>query len=175
MGDRAQVVDMTYPHIIDTFTFTSPLPQTQTIVNLLEPFDTYVWILTMVSIALIMALIKLAIHCKLGQSRHGHLWIVYSSMFKLQMPTRIPCSMFNVAIFSPWLMACVLFTTCYAGGIYSVLTVPYETRIDTLYDLAQAYADGRIKVLVPDIDFYRNLFQVKSLKLKNCLLLNKLL
>ncbi|CAG2164503.1 unnamed protein product [Oppiella nova] len=58
--DRREAVDLTYPYIIDDITFTSPPPKLYQTTSLFKPFDTNVWIWSLVMIAITSTLLRIS-------------------------------------------------------------------------------------------------------------------
>ena len=138
--ERAQEVSFSYPYIIDLVTFTTPLPKAQlNYMNLIQPFDAWIWISIVLMIALMFGL-----SLSLIRNKTNILWITISIVMRQQFHM-IP----NIRLMvSGWLLASVVLTSSYAGVIYYITATPLEVgRIDSIHELNSAQKLNKIKII----------------------------
>ena len=77
------------------------------------------------------------------------------------MPKHFPSSTSIRLIYLFWSFACLIIGTCYAGCLYSIMTIPIgNPAIDTIEKLAYEQAKGRIQVTVVEHSSYFQNFKV---------------
>ena len=154
--ERSQAVTYTYPYFIDLVTFICPLPRIKTNdLNLIEPFDFWIWILMALNTLLILVIGTLFF------KNESHMfWIIISIFMKQQIHLHSN----NIRrILFVWLLAGIVLTTSYAGVIYSILaSIVEENRIETLQELNLAQKTGKITVIGLNNGIYFNMIKVRS-------------
>src|ERR1700733_1090339 len=100
--------------MIDTIGFTSPLPRIQYFVNLFQPFDTYVWVLTTITtIALMFVFNK--------QFKGYGYWIIFS-----MNTLKTSKSSFQIKLLiGSWFIMLNILTLFYSGVLLSFITIPH--------------------------------------------------
>ena len=155
--DKQETVDLTYPHIIDDITFTSPPPKLDDFTSLFKPFDTNVWIWSLVMIAITSTLLRIS---NRSMSSMDSIWRIVS-IFLRQSIQNFKCKSFLIrVVLMSLLLGCMVLSTCYAGCVYSIIASNSGHRIQTIEDLANAQESGYLQTLSTDIPRNHRLFKV---------------
>lgn len=147
--ERSKFIDYTYPHMIDTICFTSPLPRIQYFVNLFQPFDTYVWVLTTITTIGLMFVFN-------HQFKGRGYWIIFS-MDKLKL-TKSPITLKILIAF--WFIFLNILSVSYGGVLHSLITIPHTYSIDTIDALLIAHKQGKMSIYSLDASAYNELVKV---------------
>ena len=155
--DRREAVDLTYPHIIDDITFTSPPPKLYQTTSLFKPFDISVWICSLFMIAITSTLLRISSG---SMSSMDSIWRIVS-IFLRQSVENFKCKRFMIrVVLMSLLLVCMVLSTCYAGCVYSIIASNSEHKIQTIEDLANAQESGYLQTLSTDIPRNHRLFKV---------------
>ena len=138
---RNQIIDFLYPHMINTYSFTSPLPQIKPFVNLFEPFDTYTWIS-------LLSTLFIVLFCK----------FLSKQLTLIKWPDM--GTLLTRYIWGINLLLNVIIRPCYSGCIYSLITLPHEYRIETLDELIWAQNCRQVQILIRPGIIWRHFFKV---------------
>ena len=147
--ERSKFIDYTYPHIIDTIGFTSPLPRIQYFVNLFQPFDTYVWGLTTITTIALMFVFKHIFNTK-------DFWIIFS-MDKLKLE-KSPITIKILIAF--WFIFLNILSVSYGGVLHSLIAIPHTYSIDTIDALSTAHKQGTVSIYSFETTPYNELVKV---------------
>ena len=151
--NRVKVVDHSYPYLIDSITFTSPLPTLYGYTNLLEPFDNHIWICIMSSILTIIT-VKYFIFGRLDFSP-------FRTLFGQPIAREKTNSFGDRLLLFNWLIMSVILTSSYAGCVYSLISVPKKLKIETLNSLIDGQNSGLVRAIIySQAAIYYNLFKV---------------
>ena len=142
--DRQNVIDYTYPCYSEYITFTSPMPTITHFDNLLQPFDSYIWILIIITL-LILGLIIFNTNNKTART-FNLCWYILSILLRQNGTTRV--TQINKLLMCTWIIMSVILGACYSGSIYALIRVPIEHRIETLDQLFANEINGNIKIFV---------------------------
>ena len=148
-NDRAKSIDYTYPHIIDNIVFTSPLTEINTFIDLLKPFDTYVWILSLITIIIYMLIFKYYF------SRND-----YWNIFKVKLLTTGSLSSTRRVIISYWFIFMYMLSMIYSQVVYSLISVPKTNSIESISELHSALEQGDINLYMYNQFPFKDLIKV---------------
>ena len=143
-NDRQNVIDHSYPYNFVYITFMSPMPTITYFDNLLQPFDTYIWISIIITLLMIGLII---FNTKSKTTKTFNLcWYVMSIFLRQNGTTRI--TQINKLLLYTWMLLVTILGACYSGCIYSLIRVPIEHKIETLDQLISHEMNGNIKIVV---------------------------
>ena len=137
-AERYQVINYTKPYKFSANTFTSPMPITTHFDNLLQPFDSYIWISIIITILLMYSILYWTKKTKMNL-----LWNLLSICLRQNLSKHFEACL---NIFSFLLMSVIL-TQCYSGAIYSLITAPIEHRIETIDELIGSQNANEIQII----------------------------
>ena len=127
-NDRQNVIDYSYPYNFVSITFMSPMPTISYFDNLLQPFDSYIWILIIITL-LILGLIICITNNKTTRT-FNLCWYILSILLRQNGTTRV--IQINKLLMCTWIIMSVILGACYSGSIYALIRVPIEHRIEAL-------------------------------------------
>src|ERR1700733_1938963 len=102
-NDRQNVIDYSYPYKFVYITFTSPMPITTHFDNLLQPFDSYIWILIIITL-LILGLIICNTNYKKART-FNLCWYILSILLRQNGTTRV--TQRNKLLMCTWILMSV--------------------------------------------------------------------
>ena len=143
-SERYQAINYTKPYKYSANTFTSPMPITTHFDNLLQPFDSYIWILIIITL-LILGLIICNTNYKTART-FNLCWYILSILLRQNGTTRL--TQINKLLMCTWMLMVMILGACYLGSIYALIRVPIEHRIETLDQLIANEMNGNIKIVV---------------------------
>ena len=146
-SDRAQVVDYTYPHFINSVTFTSPKAQHKLYsVSLISPFDTKIWICFVISVTLLTVICLLSE--RLLKENFDFIWILLTILLKQSLNKSSNYGSLSTLLLV-WIFACFVLTTIYGGCLHSHMSLIREQNsIETIEELVKAQTSGRIDIII---------------------------
>ena len=150
-NDRQNVIDYIDPCYSEYFTFTSPMPTITHFDNLLQPFDSYIWILIIITL-LILGLIICNTNNKMART-FNLCWYILSILLRQNGTTRL--TQINKLLMCTWMLMVMILGACYSGCIYSLIRVPIEHKIETLDQLIAHEMNGNIKIVVENGSIYQ--------------------
>ncbi|KPM11533.1 Ligand-gated ion channel-like protein 2 [Sarcoptes scabiei] len=152
--NRNLVVKYLYPHWIDTLTFATTAPEDYFTIDLfLKPFDLNVWLCLFIYF-LVLALfnrINKRVDVSMGkdiESIKNVVWFSFRVLIR-QSSTRVQQFLSNPMkiCWICWILATVVLTNCYGGHLFSMMTIPSYSVIDTFDKLAEACRRQQITLL----------------------------
>ena len=144
---RHQAIDCTYPHDFDYISFTSPAPTITQFNDLLQPFDTYIWLSIVTTIAVLMLLSIAYNYINKSHMKYTLCWTVVEIYLGKSISKRI--TKYRVSfLWLTWMLMSTILAMSYSGTIYSLIAVPVEHRIETIDQLIRSHSSGQLKILV---------------------------
>ena len=145
-SERYNVLDLSYPHEFVDISFTSPSPTITQFNDLLQPFDTYIWLSIVTTIATLMA-INVIYNKVFATYKCNYYWTLFVICLKQTQCLPVPRYPVNMLL-TIWMLMSTVLLISYSGTIYSLMTVPIEHRIETIDQLIDSQRTGELTIVV---------------------------
>ena len=155
---RNEAALFAYPHLINSVTFSTALPQKIGYSSsLLQPFDGTVW-LTLITFVFIVFVISLCFNGKYKNESQIRLAVVSLLLSQSIGFFKSEKLIIRILLLS-WLLSTNIMKNYYCGELFGLMTITTETqRIESIDDFVKSLKSGELKVL--NIRS-RNLFQTR--------------
>ena len=143
--NRSRVIDYSYPYELGSLIFSSPTPTITHFHDLLQPFDTCIWISIIITITLIILILSL-----INNNRNKIVNLCWDVLvvYLRQNGCKSLMNAKNKPFIFTWLLMTIILDACYLGCIYSLMSIPIEYKIETLNELVKNQMSGNIKIIV---------------------------
>ena len=152
--ERSQVIQFTYPHFINSITFSTPLPiKTDYSSSLFGPFDTNVWIVLM-AFYLVTCVVMFT-------KRRGIQWTLISIILSQSLDLLKSRSLSMRLLIFCWLLGSFVLKNYYCGELFGLMTFPKNSeRVETIDEFLKAIKSGKFKIATIN----ENSYYVKAIK-----------
>ena len=152
---------MAYPHIINPITFTAPTPIVKKFTNLLDAFDTYIWVYLMISILSLMVSVYLM--SKIHVQKIDNKWPVLYKILEKPDHSYNKLNLHNKIIMYTWTFMCLVLMSAFSGCMHSLMSVKFVNKVETLTALVSAMHRGHVQILGFKMRPYTYLFNVSNI------------
>ena len=152
--ERAHVVQFSYPHYLDSVTFSTPLPiKTGYSSSLFGPFERNVWIVLM-AFYLVTSLVMF--------SKRGIQWTLLSVILSQSLDSlKLKSLSMRLLIFC-WLLGSFVLKNYYCGELFGLMTFPKDSeRVETIEEFIKAIKSGKFKIAtISEENYYLKIIKV---------------
>ena len=125
------------------------MPRYRVHFSLLDEFDKFIWILLSIAVLSIWFYIYFKSKLSINYKQVLNQWIIITILFQQSFHGKIFIKDIMLRLlFILWTLSCLVLTTCYAGCIYSIITLPRESKIETINDLVTAAKNGYLNIII---------------------------
>ena len=138
---RAEAIDYSYPHYINSVTFTSPLPERAVIIStLLSPFEDKIWFFLLIFVLFTFLLSPIM--------KSDIKWSVLSVIFSQSIPRLLSTPLSTKLLISAFLLSIFVLKNFYCAQLFEAMTFAEDLEImETIEAFAKVVRSGRLKVL----------------------------
>ena len=149
------MVQYSYPHLINSVTFSTPLPiKTGYSSSLFGPFETNVWIVLM---AFYLVTCLVTFPKKIG------IWTLLSIILNQSFDSLKSRSFSMRLLICLWLLSALVLKNYYCGELFGLMTFPKNSEsVETIDEFLKAVKTGRFKIAT----ISENSYFIKSIKVQ---------